>query len=246
MYAMVLTRPDIAFAVSRVAKYTNSPRNSHWTAVKRIFRYLAGTIHEGISYSGSRSDLILRGYCDADYAGDYDDRKSRTGYLFILAQGAIAWCSKRQGCTADSTTEAKFVAMAESVKEAIWLRRLLHSLGFPSSDPTPIYSDNQGAIQLVKNPKFHKRTKHIETKYFLIREKYERAQIDVSYVSTKHQLADILTKALPRETFQHLRALHGIAAPPSSTSGRSSDNVSTEQQQHHEVIQVVPKKTKSD
>ena len=241
MYAMVLTRPDIAFAVSRVAKFTSAPRNSHWTAVKRIFRYLAGTVHEGISYSGSRSDLLLRGYCDADYAGDHDDRKSRTGYLFLLAQGAIAWCSKRQGCTADSTTEAEFVAMAESVKEAIWLRRLLHSLGFPSSDPTPIYSDNQGAIQLVKNPKFHKRTKHIETKYFLIREKYERDQIDVSYVSTKHQLADILTKALPRETFQHLRALHGIAAPPSSTSGRVSNDVSTEQQQHHAGTQVVSK-----
>ena len=137
MYAMVLTRPDIAFAVSRVAKFTSAPRTSHWTAVKRIFRYLSGTLNMGISYSGSLTDLTLQGYCDADYAGDHDDRKSRTGYLFLIANGAITWTSKRQGCTADSTTEAEFVAMAETVKEAIWLRRLLSSLGFPATTPTP-------------------------------------------------------------------------------------------------------------
>jgi hypothetical protein len=225
MYAMVLTRPDIAFAVSRVAKFTSNPHTSHWTTVKRIFRYLSGTIDLGLSYYGSSQDLLLRGYCDADYAGDHDDRKSRTWYLFLLANGAIAWCSKRQGCTADSTTEAEFVALAESVKEAIWLRRLLHSLGSPSRLPTPIFSDNQGAIQLVKNPKYHKRTKHIETKYYLIREKYNQQQITVHYVHTKQQIADLLTKALPRETFQHLRALQGLTTSSSSTSGRSCKDV---------------------
>ena len=228
MYAMVLTRLDIAFAVSRVAKFTSTPRQSHWTAVKRIFRYLSGTQHMGLSYYGFTSDLTLRGYCDADYAGDHDDRKSRTCYMFILANGAIAWCSKWQGCTADSTTEAEFVALTESVKEAIWLRRLLHSLGFPSTQPTQIFSDNQGAIQLVKNPRYHKRTKHIETKYYLIREKYDQQQIVVSYINTKQQLADILTKALTCDTFQHL---HGLVVPPSRTSGRLNDNVLTEEQQ---------------
>jgi hypothetical protein len=186
----------------------------------------------GISYGGSLTDLTLRGYCDADYAGDLDDRKSRTGYLFLLANGAVAWCSKRQGCTADSTTEAEFVAMAESVKEAIWLRRLLQSLGFSPSQPTSIFSDNQGAIQLVKNPKFHKRTKHIETKYYLIREKYDQQQVEVLYVNTKQQLADLLTKPLPRDPFQHLRALQGIVAPPPRTSGSTSGSVLAEPQQH--------------
>lgn len=190
MYAMDLTRPDIAFAVSHVAKFTNKPRQSHWTAVKHIFRYLSGTINTCISYYGTLQDFTLRGYCDAVYAGDHDDRKSRTGYLFLLAHGAIAFCSKRQGCTTDSTTEAEFVAMVGYVKEAIWLRRLLHNLGFPSSIPTPIFSDNQGAIQLVKNPKYHKQTKHIKTKYYLIREKYEQQQVDVLYIHTKQQLAD--------------------------------------------------------
>ena len=118
--------------------------------------------------------------------------------------------------------------MAESVKEAIWLRRLLHSLAFPSQVPTPIFSDNQGAIQLVKNPKFHKRTKHIETKYYLIREKYERKEIDVFYVHTKHQIANLLTKALTRESFQHLRSLQGLVAPLPLTSGRVKNNVIAE------------------
>ena len=152
---------------------------------------------------GSPQDFTLRGYCDVDYAGDHDDRKSRTRYLFLLENGAIAWCSKRQGCIADSTIEVEFSALAESVKEAIWLRHL-HILGFPSRIPTPIFFDNQGAIQLVKNPKYHKRTKHIETKYYLVREKYECKQIDVYYINTKQQLTDLLTQALPQESFQHL------------------------------------------
>lgn len=138
--------------------------------------------------------------------------------------------------------------MAESVKEALWLRRLLHSLGVRSSAPTPVYSDNQGAIQLVKNPKYHRRTKHIETKYYVIREKYEQHQIDVFYVSTKQQLADILTKALPRESFQLLRTLHGVVAPPFQTSGSVCEDVFTEhrQQQQRQNACTDSKKNKSD
>ena len=116
-----------------------------------------------------------------DYADDHDDRKSRTGYLFLLANDVVAWCSKRQGCTIDSIIEAEFVAMAKSVKEAIWLCRLFNNLGFPSRAPTIIFSDNQRAIQLVENPKHHKRTKHIGTNYYLIREMYDIKQIDVQY-----------------------------------------------------------------
>lgn len=119
MYAMVLTWPDIAFVVNRVAKYISTPRSSHWTVVKRIFRYLFGTLEMGISYNGSPNDLMIRGYCDANYASDHDDQKSYTRYLFMLANDIVAWSSKRQGCTADSTTEVEFIALAESVKEVI-------------------------------------------------------------------------------------------------------------------------------
>ena len=121
--------------------------------------------------------------------------------------------------------------MAESVKEVVWLRRLLHSLGFPSRLPPLIFSNSQGAIQLVKNPKYHKRTKHIETKYYLIRKKYAQQEIEVPCITTKQQVVDILTKALPRETFHHLRTLQGLVAPPSRTSGRLIEDVLTNKQQ---------------
>lgn len=112
------------------------------------------------------------------------------------------------------TTKVEFVAMAVSVKEEIWLRRLLQSLGFPQQAPMIIFSDRQGVIQLIQNPKYHKWTKHIETKYYSIREEYNRKQIDVHYVYTiKQQLADLLTKALPHELQQQLRDLQGLISP---------------------------------
>lgn len=122
MYAMVLTRVDITFAVTRCAQFSAKPRLSHWAAVKRILRYLRGTLSHGITFSGSSSSLSLTGYVDADYINDITNRKSRTGLVFKLANGPISWCSQKQGCVADSTTEAEFVALAEATKEAIWLR----------------------------------------------------------------------------------------------------------------------------
>lgn len=109
----------------------------------------------GISYYGSSKDFILRGYFDAIYVGNHDDQKSFTGYLFLLANGVVAWCCKRQGCIINSTIEIEFVALVEMVKEAIWLYRLLHNLGIPPHMPTIVFSNNQGAIQLVKNSKYH-------------------------------------------------------------------------------------------
>ena len=210
MYAMVLTRDDITYAVTKCAQYSKKPRLSHWSAVKRVMRYLRGTLDYGIRFHGSEKDLQVIGYVDADYSGDTDDRKSRTGIIFKMANGPISWSSQRQGCTSDSTTEAEFVALAEAAKEAIWLRRLLASLGLRQSVPTPIFCDNQSAIRLVKNPEFHKRTKHIERKYYFSREKFEKGDIDVKYVSTKSQLADIFTKGLPKDQFTTLRNLIGM------------------------------------
>lgn len=146
MYAMVMTTPDIAFAISKVSRYCNKPRQSHWSHVKRIFRYLKGTTNYGILFYSNPTHLTLVGYTDADYAGDLDDRKSRTGYTYKLANGPISWCSQRQTCTVDSTTESEFVAHSESVKEAIWLHRLLESIGIIQNIPTVIHCDNQSAL----------------------------------------------------------------------------------------------------
>jgi hypothetical protein len=156
---------------------------------------------------GSPQDFALHGYFDPHYAGDHDNRKSCTSYSFILAKGVVAWCSKQQSCIANLIIEAEFVGMAKSIKETIWLCHLLHNLGFPQHALTIILFDNQGDIQLIKNLKYHKRTKHIETNYYLILEKHSRKQIDVHYIHTKQQLVELLTKALPRELLQCLQGL---------------------------------------
>lgn len=164
MYAMVLTRVDITFAVTRCAQYSSKPRLSHWAAVKSVLcsifveLYLMGlpSLNHHLTFN------CLTGYVDADYSNDVDDRKSRTGVVLKLANGPISWCSQKQGCTADSTTEGEFVALAEGAKEAMC------RIGLPQSRRTPIHCDNQSTIRLVKNPEFHKRTKHIAQEEILL------------------------------------------------------------------------------
>lgn len=205
MFISLLTRPDITYAVNNAAKFCEKPRNIHWTAVKRILRYLKGTLDFGIVYQRTSTTPKLTGFCDADYGGDIDTRRSRSGYVFKLGSSLIAWSSQGQKCTAQSTTEAEYIVACMATKEAIWLRRLLQSIGYTQTDPTPLFGDNQSAIRLVKNPECHKRTKHIDIQYHFIREKFESREIDISYISTDHQLADIMTKALPRDRFERFR-----------------------------------------
>jgi hypothetical protein len=127
MYTSVISRPDILFAISDVARYSKNPRRSLWMAVKRIFRYLKGTINFDILYSGSKDDLIVKGFCDVDFANDTINRKSRTWYIFMLGEGAIAWCSMKQSIIAQLTTKSDLIAANEASREGVWLRRLLNS-----------------------------------------------------------------------------------------------------------------------
>ena len=225
MFISLLTRPDITYAVNHAAIFYENPRQIHWRAVKRILRYLRGTSDLGLLYRCTSSTAYLQGYCDADYGEDVDSRRSRSGYVFQIGSSLIAWHSKAQQCTAQSTTEAEYIAACMATKEAVWLRRLLTSIGFPQPDPTPLFGDNQSAIRLVKNPEYHKRTKHIDIQYHFIREKFESREIDISYIATTQQLVDIMTKALPRDRFEHLRrSIHMVtltdlhASQPKDTS----------------------------
>ena len=210
MYASIITRPDIAYAVGKVSLFQERSHQSHWTVVKRIMRYLKRTQSFGLYYSGQSPPPRLLGYSDADYGGDLDDRKSCTGFVYTLGSTAITWGSHKQGCFADSTTIAKLVAMAESTKESIWLCRLLRTLNCTQTLPLTIYYDNQATIALVKNPEYHKRTKHVDMKYYAIRTYYEDKLLEFTYIHTSEQVADILTKALPRDIFQRLRRLMGV------------------------------------
>ena len=203
LYCATITRADIATATTTVAKFSSNYTEIHCTAVKRILKYLRGTTHFAICYSGSEKSNLLTSFSDADYAGDLDDRKSRSGCILMLNHGPISWLSCKQQCTASSTTESEYIAACLTAKETVWSPRLLADMGYCQSSPTQLFSDNQAAIRLVANPKYHKRTKHIDVVYHLIREFQEHGEIIVSYVHTADQLADILTKALPRTSFSN-------------------------------------------
>ena len=210
LYAAVATRPDIAQAVAAVSKFNSCPNESHLTAVKRIFRYLKGTLEFVLKYMQSDFGLELLGFSDADWAGDLDNRRSTTGNLFMLANGVITWLSKRQVTVSLSTAEAEYVALCSATQEAIWLRRLLGELGWDQEKPTKIYEDNQGTIAMSKNPVNHSRTKHIDIKYHLVCDAVQNNLIELEYCQTEKMLADIMTKPLARGQFEMLRAKMGI------------------------------------
>ena len=169
MYAMMCRRPDICYAVGLVSRYQANLERLHWKAVKRILRYLKGT-SDYSCYQGN--NLCLSGYSDADWVGDLNERKSTLGYVFLLNNGAIYWSSKKQTCTTLSTMEAEFIACLATVQEAIWLRRFLQSLGVVASaaESVTVLCNSQAAIAYVKDPKYHGRMNHIDTKHNFIRD----------------------------------------------------------------------------
>jgi hypothetical protein len=207
-FACIGTRPDLSYAVSVAAKY--SP--AHCNALRRILKYLTGTLTLGLSFSGNNHPLSLTAYSDADFAMDLDDRKSRSGFILFVNHGPVFWASRKQASCASSTTEAEYLAASSTTKEIIWQCRLLTSLGKPPDSPTPLFTDNQSALRLIKNPEFHRRTKHIDVQYHVIREAFLAETLLPSFVSSYDQLADIFTKALPKEVFQRLRHQLGMCS----------------------------------
>ena len=212
MYLMVATRPDIAFAVIQVAKFVNDPRKIHWTAVKRIFRYLRGTSEYGITYTRGET-FNLEGYSDSDWGGDLDTRKSTTGYLFMVIGGLVSWKCKLQRLVTVSSTEAELVAVNDAVHECVWFRKALYAMGFDITDPTTIFEDNQGCIAISSNQRgMSSRTKHVETRYFAVRQHVDSGAVTIVYCPTVDMLADIFTKPLGAVAFTRLRDAMGITS----------------------------------
>ena len=212
IYASITTRPDIAHAVNVLSQQMAKPNNEHWSAAKRVLRYLKGSLDVGILFRKS-DNFELVGYSDADWAGCNDSRKSTSGYVFMLGGNVISWTSKKQPVVALSTTEAEYIALCLATQEAIWLRRLLESVGQPQKTPTTIYEDNQGAISISKNPINHSRTKHIDIKFHFVRDAVQKNETLIVHCTTQEMVADTFTKGLPKPAFERHRTSLSIGRP---------------------------------
>ncbi|XP_038704736.1 secreted RxLR effector protein 161-like [Tripterygium wilfordii] len=203
------TRPDIAFSVSLISRYMENPTQLHLQAAKRILRYLKGTIDFGVLYSkGGGSNLIA--YADSDYAGDLEDMKSTSGYVFMLGSGAVSWSSKKQPIVTLSTTEAEFIAAASCSCQAVWMRRILGEVDHEQSEATVVFCDNSSTIKLSKNPVLHGRSKHIDVRFHFLRELTNDGVVEMVHCGPQEQVADIMTKPLKLDDFVKMRSRLGM------------------------------------
>jgi hypothetical protein len=209
------TRPDIVYAVGEVARYVQDPGQQHFVALKRIFRYLRGTIDYGLLYKhDGAGKTCLVGYSDSDWAGDLDTRTSTSGYLFLLNSCPISYRAKKQTSIALSSCEAETIAASLAGQELLWLRTVLQELGFPQIYSTVLFQDNQGSIAFSKSEVNHSKMKHIAVRENFIRELVASGQAQPIYVASNDNLADIFTKALGKQKFCDLRSR--ICCLPSS------------------------------
>jgi len=196
MYAMIGTRPDLSFAVGVLSQHASNPGEEHLVGVKRILRYLKGTLNLGLVLDGSKG-LTLTGYTDADYAGDIDTRCSTSGYLIKVGNSTCSWSSKKQRVVATSTMEAEYLGAYGCAQEVIWYRKLLQSLGkLPDSTSTTVFADNQSAINYAKGDSCRGKGKHIQVKYHFVRECMRKGEMELQYLQTDKMVADVFTKSL--------------------------------------------------
>ena len=203
------TRPDIARPVSALSSYTKSPTQLHWDAGMQVVRYLHGTWNFVITY-GTNSDGLM-GWADSDFMGDSRDTRSTTGMVFTLYGCAVSWQSRLQPTIARSTCEAEYMAANAACLEAMWLRKVMRCIGHPSSSPTVIKCDNKSALALLLNTDMQSsRVKHIDNRHHQCREEVERGTVSYEYCSSSENLADCLTKPLPRAALESQRIALGL------------------------------------
>jgi hypothetical protein len=195
-----ITRPDLIFVVNKASQFMAEPTESHWQLVQRILRYMQGTLSYGLTFR-AWSTLSIHAYCDADWAGCPDDRRSTTSFAIYLGPNLISWSSKKQPTISHSSTETEYRNLAITTSKVLWISSLLHELHYPVSQTPTLWCDNLGVIFLASNSIFHARTKHIELDYHFVREKIVTHQLTMKFICSADQLGDLFTKSLARTRF---------------------------------------------
>lgn len=199
-----ITRPDIAYAVNRVCQYMHSPKTQHWKAVKRILRYLNGTLDHCLHFEPTKASSLLA-YSDAGWISDKDDSRSQYGFVVFHGNNLISWTSRKQRVVARSSTKAEYRALAYTSAEILWINQLLRDLQVTLQQPPISLCDNIGGTFMCKNPIISSRSKHINLEFHFVREQVETGALKICHVSSSDQLADIFTKPLNKEKISNLR-----------------------------------------
>ncbi|XP_071739935.1 uncharacterized mitochondrial protein AtMg00810-like [Rutidosis leptorrhynchoides] len=215
---LTFTRPDISYAVQQICLFMHDPREQHLHALKRIVRYIQGTLDMGLQlYASSPTTLVA--YSDADWAGCPTTRRSTSGYCVFLGNNLLSWSSKRQLTPSRSSAEAEYRGVANAVAETCWIRNLLRELHCPLTSATLVYCDNVSSVYLASNPVQHQRTKHIEIDIHFVRDLVAQGQVRVLHVPSRYQFADIFTKGLPFALFDEFRSSLSVHRSPAPTAG---------------------------
>lgn len=226
MYLMLATRPDLAFAVSHLSQFCSDPTKVHWSAVKRVFRYLKKTRDDVLWLNGTaakpKTSELVYGFSDADWASDAQDRKSIGAYLYYYKGSVVSWASKKQACVATSSMESEYVSASTAAREGTWIREIVAEIDniisksyqkTPTAPPVLLLVDNQAAIRVAQNPEDHQRSKHIDVSYHYIRDKVDEGLMKLQYVPTKEMVADFLTKPLKPLTHNRCKFYTGLKPP---------------------------------
>ena len=197
---MLGTRPDLAYAIGKLARFSSNPSQDHWDALRRVLTYLK-------NFPDIRLELVKgasiapEGYVDADYANDKSNRKSTAGYVFSVSGTAFSWSSKKEPTVATSTMEAEYIALFFGSQQAAWIEQFYKQIGFELQNPIRIHCDSETAIAVAKKEESHKASKHLDVKFHSVRERIANGQINVTFIKSEFNTADVFTKSVPRKTF---------------------------------------------
>ncbi|KAG8475425.1 hypothetical protein CXB51_032251 [Gossypium anomalum] len=200
---LCITRPDLSFCVNKLSQFMNSPSELHWKAVKRVLRYLIGTMEHGLCFS--KGQFKLECYCDVDWASSLEDRLSTIGYVVYLGPNPIAWCSKKQAVVSRSSSEVEYRSLTNCVSELLWVRQLLEELGIQVSSSSVVWCDNTSTVSMAANPTHHTRVKHVEIDHHFVREKVLDGSLQINFVPSTNQVADVLTQPITSKHFTEFR-----------------------------------------